>query len=83
MVPMAILSMPVDDLLTQYPGSFFVLNHQVSRVRFSEKHSDDRTVRRVRMTVESEGAKYRFDVSHVPGSRIARRLGRRLPHAVQ
>ena len=34
-------SMPVQSILSQYPGSFFVANAQVSRVRFQEASVDD------------------------------------------
>ena len=76
-------SMPVDAVLAQYPGSFYILGNQVSRVRFRETDSDDDATTNVTMTVESTGGKHRFDVSRVPGGNVQRRLRQALPHAVR
>ena len=76
-------SMPVDAVLAQHPGSFYVLNNQVSRIRFHETDSDDGTTQSVQMTVESAGGKHRFDVTRVPGGAVNKRLRQALPHAVR
>ena len=76
-------SMPVDAILAQYPGSFYILNNQVSRIRFRETIRDDNATHDVQMTVESAGGKHRFDVSRVPGGDIKKRLKQALPHAVR
>lgn len=76
-------SMPVDAVLAQHPGSFYVLNNQVTRIRFNEVGSDDDTTQRIQMTVESAGGKHRFDVTNVPGDAVNKRLRQVLPHAVR
>ena len=76
-------SMPVDALLAQHPDSFYILNNQVSRVRFRETVRDDNATRDLQMTVESAGGKQRFDASNVPGGKVQQRLKQALPHAVR
>jgi hypothetical protein len=76
-------SMPIDAVLAQYPGSFCILNNQVSRVRFRETVADDDATHNLEMTVESAGGKHRFDASRVPGGNIQKRLKQALPHAVR
>jgi len=76
-------SMPVDAVLSRHPGSFYVLNNQVSRIRFQKTDADDGTTQSVRMTVESAGGKHRFDVTSVPGGAVHKRLRQALPHAVR
>jgi hypothetical protein len=75
-------SLPVDALLAQHPGSFYVLNNQVSRIRFRRTESDDGSTQ-TQMTVESAGGKHRFDVTKVPGGGVDKRLRQALPHAVR
>ena len=76
-------SMPVDAVLARYPDSFYILNNQVSRIRFRETVHDDDATPDLQMIVESTGGKYRFDVSKAPGGDVKRRLRQALPQAVR
>jgi hypothetical protein len=76
-------SMPVDALLAQSPGSFFILSNQVSRIRFRDMASNDDAAVEQEMIVESMSGKHRFDLSRVPAGDIRQRLKRVLPHAVR
>jgi hypothetical protein len=76
-------SMPVDAVLAQHPDSFYILNNQVSRVRFRGTVRDDNATHDLQMTVESTGGKHRFDVTNVPGGHVQRRLKQALPHVVR
>jgi hypothetical protein len=76
-------SLGVDAVLAQYPDSFYILNNQVSRVRFDETVGDDDATHDIHMTVESAGGKHRFDVSKAPGGGVQKRLKQTLPHAVR
>jgi len=76
-------SMPVDAVLAQHPGSFFILHNQVSRIRFRQTASSDDATPGEEMIVESAAGKHRFDLSRVPGGNARQRLRQVLPHAVR
>lgn len=76
-------SMPIDAVLAQHPGSFFILHNQVSRIRFRETASDDDATSGEEMIIESTGGKHRFDLSRVSGGDVRQRLRQVLPHAVR
>lgn len=61
-------TMPVDAVLTQYPGSFMIANAAIKRVRFRQSTDDD-TSSTEEMIVEAVSGKYRFELKGMGGGR--------------
>jgi hypothetical protein len=59
-------AMPVDVILTQYPGSFFIPNNQIKKVRLKEGEvEEDSATQKAQMTVETMSGKYKFNFSGI------------------
>ena len=68
------MAMPVDAILARYPGSFFIANAQVKKVRVKESVVDDEgSTSNPELIVETTGGKHRFVLSGMP-ARDARHL---------
>ena len=77
-------NMPVDAILTQYPGSFAVPNAQVKRIRFeSASIDDDGGTSHDQMLVETMGGKFRFNLTSMSIKDARNLLKQVLPHAVR
>jgi hypothetical protein len=76
-------SMPIDAVLVQHPGSFFILNVQVSRIRLRETAVSDNVQPRQQVIVDSANAKYRFDLTGMSAGEARKIFRQVLPHAAR
>jgi hypothetical protein len=77
-------TMPVDSILTEFPGSFIIPTAQVTRVRLKQAQShDDQPASVPELTIESAAGKSRFRMAGMPMKDARRLLQQVLPHAVK
>jgi hypothetical protein len=77
-------TMPVDAILTQYPGSFAVPNAQVTKIHFHESSmDDDGGSYPARMLIHTTGSKLEFSLAGTGMSDARQALRQVLPHAVR
>jgi hypothetical protein len=78
-------SMPLDAIMTQYPGSFVILNAQVTRVRLKESSIDDDSGQSspAQLTFETMAGKFTFNLPGMSARDARRLLQQTLPHAVR
>lgn len=56
-------AMPVDAILAQYPGSFFIPNNQIKKVRLEEGSADEDGTTNAQVTFDTMSGKHKFDFS--------------------
>ena len=76
-------AMPLDAVLAQHPGSFYILLGQVSRIRFRQANSDDETRTRDEMIVDSAAGKHRFELVSTTRRQAREMLRQVVPHAIR
>jgi zinc ribbon protein len=74
---------PLDALIAQHPGSFFILNGQVSSIRLKDRLDRETNRTQQQMTIQSVGGKYRFELIGMPTGEARQILKQVLPHAVR
>lgn len=76
-------AMPLDAVIAQHPGTFFILNGQVSGIRFKDTLDPQTNRTQQQMTIQSVGGKHRFELSGMPTGEARRILKQVLPHVVR
>jgi hypothetical protein len=76
-------SMPVDAVVAQHPGSFFILHGQVRHIQFRQSTDDETAQTQYEMVVESVGGKHRFELKGCSSGDARQILRQVLPHAVR
>jgi hypothetical protein len=76
--------LPVDTILAQYPGSFFIPNAQVRRVRVEQPYADDdEPTPKPELTVEATAGKFTFTLSGMSMGDARRALQQTLGYVVK
>lgn len=71
-------AMGVEAVLKEYPGSFFIPNQSISRVRVHQGHSnDDEAEPNIKLTFDTTGGRHKFELPPSMGIHV-RELKRRL-----
>jgi len=76
-------AMPLDAVLAQHPGSFYILLGQVSRVLFRQGNMDEDTVTRDEMIIDSAAGKHRFELVTASRKQAREMLRQVVPHAIR
>jgi len=76
-------SMPLDAVLAQHAGSFYILLAQVTRIRFRETIANENQQAERQMIVESAGGKHTFDLVRMSTGEVRQALKQLLPHVVR
>ncbi len=76
-------AIPLDAVLAQHPGSFYILLGQVSRIRFRQASSDDETRTRDEIIIDSAAGKHRFELVTASRKQAKEMLRQVVPHAIR
>lgn len=76
-------TMPLDAVLAQHPGSFYLLLGQVSRIRFRQVTGDDETRTRDEIIIDSAAGKHRFELVSTSHRQAREMLRQVVPHAIR
>jgi hypothetical protein len=74
---------PMDTVIAQHPGTFYILNGQVSGVRFRDRRYQETNQTQQEMTIHSAGSKYRFELKGMSTGKARQILKQVLPHVVR
>ena len=66
---------PIDTILAQNPGSFFVPNRSIKKVRVREDYDEDSSSSQVDLEVQAAGGKYKFQIQYGSARDIKKKLG--------
>ena len=74
---------PLDALIAQHPGTFYVLNGQVTGIRLKDRLDQETNRTQHEITIQSVGGKYRFELIGMPSGQARQIMKQVLPHVVR